>query len=83
MIGVGLYASKISKIGGRNYSDFARNFSVLIRLPWWKVTSIYIYDFKRLFLLSLLLHVLVRVVSILEVITILGYCPLLSSRGPA
>jgi len=38
----------------------------------------YIIDFIWLFLLSLLLHVLVCVVFEVAVITILGYCPLMS-----
>ena len=40
-------------------------------------------DLIDVFYISLLLRVLVSIVLILEVITILGYCPLLSSRGPA
>ena len=38
----------------------------------------YIIDFVRLFLLSLLLHVLVGIVFEVAVITILVYCPLMS-----
>ena len=40
----------------------------------------YIIDFVYLIFLSLLLRVLVRVVFDIAVITILGYCPLKSSR---
>ena len=38
----------------------------------------HIIDFIWLFLLSLLLRMLVRIVSDVAVITILGYCPLMS-----
>lgn len=38
-------------------------------------------DYMKFILISLLLRVSVRVVSILVVITIMVYCPLLSSRG--
>ena len=41
----------------------------------------YSVDFIVLFILSLLLYVIISVVLILDVITILSYCPLLSSRG--
>ena len=40
----------------------------------------YIVDFVCLILLSLLLRVLVSIVYEIAVITILGYCPLMSSR---
>jgi len=38
----------------------------------------YIIDFVWLFLLSLLLRMFFRIVSDVAVITILGYCPLIS-----
>jgi len=50
---------------------------------WWEVLGCvvidkHIIDFVRLILLSLLLRVLVCIVSDIAVITILGYCPLMS-----
>jgi len=50
---------------------------------WWEVLGCveideHNIDFIRLFLLSLLLCVLVCIVSEVAVITILGYCPLMS-----
>jgi hypothetical protein len=54
----------------------------LIRGRWevlcFDVAGCYIVDFVRLIVLSLLLRVLVRVVYEVVVITILGYCPLMS-----
>ena len=44
------------------------------------IIDYYIVDFIWLILLSLLLRVLVSVVYEIAVITILGYCPLMSSR---
>ena len=50
---------------------------------WWEVLGFsfigdQIIDFVSLILLSLLLRVLVRIVYEVAVITILGYCPLMS-----
>ena len=50
---------------------------------WWEVLGCvviddHIIDFILLFLLSLLLRVSVCIVSEVAVITILGYCPLMS-----
>jgi len=55
----------------------------LMALPYGRIRKYIaqVNDFMRLIYLSLLLHVSVRVVLVLEVITILDYCPLLSSRG--
>jgi hypothetical protein len=41
----------------------------------------YNIDFIIVFILSLLLYVVISILLILDVITILSYCPLLSSRG--
>lgn len=54
----------------------------LLRRRWavlgYVVIDDYFIDFVLLFLLSLLLCVLVGIVSEVAVITILGYCPLMS-----
>ena len=45
------------------------------------VIGCHIVDFVHLILLSLLLRVLISIVLEVAVITILGYCPLMSYRG--
>jgi hypothetical protein len=77
----GNFIQKISEFGGSFDVIFQFLFSPLDAVGPSQMGYLYNIDFKCLFLKSLLLYVSVRVVFVLEVITILDYCPLLSSRG--
>jgi hypothetical protein len=74
----GDFISKISEFGGSFDAIFGCLFSTLDPVKWSKNIYTYHIDLNWLFLFSLLFRVLVCVVSDIAVITILGYCPLMS-----
>ena len=70
--------------GDTNFDDrdciFVPESSGLAGVTCFHFLFLYIIDIIVLKIISLLLRVLVRILFILVVITILGYCPLKSSR---